>query len=364
MLRLAVTGGGTGGHVFPALEVARLARDAGWDVKYFGSLRGIEGKACLRADIPFVGFASEPLYRIYTPRGIRAAYRIAQARSRARAAILDFAPHVLLSTGGYSSAPVVMAARSLGVPYVIHEQNTVPGRTNQLFGQDAYRICTVFSASSKFFPDGRSVHTGLPIRAELRKSAQGALPQTHSIEKAAPIVLVMGGSQGSVAINDIALATGVRMSSEPVQWLHVTGTKHFEPTIASRNKMALSADYTVKAYLDAEQMASALFSCTLAVCRSGAGTLGELAAFRKPSVLVPFPGAFRDHQRLNAEEFRSIGAAEVILQRDLRAAELERKIVEWFKDSKKRDVASINLAAWDKPNAAAEILGILEEAAQ
>ncbi len=286
------------------------------------------------------------------------------SRSRARTALLEFAPHVLLSTGGYASAPVVIAAKSLNVPYVIHEQNTVPGRTNQILGQHAFKVCTTFKSSSKYFPENRSVHTGLPIRSELRKSAQGALPLTHSIEKASPIVLVMGGSQGSMAINDIALATAVRMASEPVQWLHITGTKHFEPTIASKNKMALSADYTVKAYLDAEQMASALFSCTLAVCRSGAGTLAELAAFRKPSVLVPFPAAFRDHQRLNADEFKAMGAGDVILQRDLRAAELERKIVDWLQDPKRREAASVSLAEWDKPNAAAEIIGILREAAK
>ena len=350
--------------MFPALEVALQARASGWEVAYFGSLRGIEGKSCKKAGVEFHGFPSEPLYRLYTPRGVRAAWRLLMARREASRSLVGFQPDVVFSTGGYASAPVVSAAKSLRVPYVVHEQNTVPGRTNRILGQSATCVCTVFESTAQFFPRGRAQHTGLPIRKELRQSAQGRLPMTHSLEKAAPIVLVMGGSQGSAAINDMALATAVRMSSTPIQWLHVTGAKHFEQTIASKDKMAVRSDYTVKAYLDADEMASALFSCSLAVCRSGAGTLAELAAFRKPSILVPFPMAFGGHQKLNALEFEKMGAAEVVEQSGLRAAVLETKITGWLQDAGRRDRAAESLAAWDKPDAAERILGILEEAAK
>jgi UDP-N-acetylglucosamine--N-acetylmuramyl-(pentapeptide) pyrophosphoryl-undecaprenol N-acetylglucosamine transferase len=336
----------------------------GWDVAYLGSLRGIESKACQRAGVEFVGFPSEPLYRLWTPRGVRAALRLLKSQRMAASEMRAFQADVVFSTGGYSSAPVAAAARALRVPYVIHEQNTVPGRTNRILGQTAAAVCTVFESSRDFFPPGRTHVTGLPIRRELRASAQGSLPLTHSIQKAAPIVLVMGGSQGSEAINDIALATAVRMSSTPVQWLHITGAKLFERTIASKDKMAVRADYTVKAYLDAAEMASALFSCSLAVCRSGAGTLAELAAFRKPSILVPYPHAFGDHQRLNALEFERMGAAEVLPQAELRAANLESRILGWLRRPERIEAAERSLAAWDKPGAADDILGILEGAAQ
>lgn len=349
--------------MFPALEVARAAAESGWDVRYFGSLRGLEGKACQKAGVPFVGFPSEPLYRLWTPRGARAAWRLLMARRSALGSLSEFGADVVLSTGGYASAPVVSAARSLRVPYVIHEQNTIPGRTNRILGQNAFCVCTVFESTSRYFPEDRTVVTGLPIRRELRASAQGSLPLTHSLSKAAPIVLVMGGSQGSEAINDMALATAVRMASTPVQWLHITGAKLFERTIASQSKMAVRADYTVKAYLDAAEMASALFSCSLAVCRSGAGTLAELAAFRKPSILVPYPRAFADHQTANAREFQDMGAADVVPQTELRAATLEAKIEGWLSDRSRVEGAESALAAWDKPGAAAAILGILEEAA-
>lgn len=350
--------------MFPALEVARLAIEGGWEVAYFGSVRGIEGKACQKAGIAFHAYPSEPLYRLWTPRGARAAWRLLRSRQMASHALREFAPEVVFSTGGFASAPVVSAAKGLRVPYVIHEQNTVPGRTNRILGQSAFAVCTVFDVTAAHFPAGRTRLIGMPIRRELRSSAQGSLPLTHSLEKAAPIVLVMGGSQGSEAINDIALATAVRMASTPVQWLHVTGAKHFERTIASQSKMAVRSDYTVKAYLDAAEMASALFSCSLAVCRSGAGTLAELAAFRKPSVLVPYPHAFGDHQRLNALEFEKMGSADVLPQSELRAAVLEDRIEGWLGDRARVERAERALAAWDKPGAAAAILGILEEAAQ
>jgi UDP-N-acetylglucosamine--N-acetylmuramyl-(pentapeptide) pyrophosphoryl-undecaprenol N-acetylglucosamine transferase len=128
--------------------------------------------------------------------------------------------------------------------------------------------------------------------------------------------------------------------------------------------MAVRADYSVKAYLDADEMASALFSCSLAVCRAGAGTLAELAAFRKPSILVPYPHAFGDHQRYNAQAFVDIGAADLLPQAELHAANLEAKVKGWLEDPARGEAAASALAKWDKPGAATEILGILEEAAR
>ncbi len=349
--------------MFPALEVAEAARSAEWEVSYLGSERGSEGRACQGAGISFEGFPSEPIYKLYTPRGVRAALNLARARSTAKVALARIAPDVLFSTGGYASAPVVSAAKSLRIPYVIHEQNTVPGRTNRILGQNAVAVCTVFSSVERFFPEGVARQTGMPIRSALRHSAQGSLPMTHSLEKAAPIVLVIGGSQGSAALNDIALATAVRMASTPVQWVHVTGARHLEATLASRGKMAIKADYCVKAHLDAEQMASALFSCTLVVSRSGAGTLAELAAFRKPSVLVPYPQAYGDHQRLNAEAFEGMGAADVVAQSDLTASLLESCILGWLDARERCEKAAQALRDWDEPGATERILDILEEAA-
>lgn len=349
--------------MYPALEVAERARNSEWEVVYLGSNRGIEKKSCERVEVAFEGFSSEPIYRLYTLRGFLAAVNMAKARKAAMESLKRHLPDVVFSTGGYASAPIVSAAKALGIPYVIHEQNTVPGRTNRILGQGAKAVCVVFESATRFFPEGMTHVTGMPIRASLRQSAQGSLPMTHSLEKAAPIVLVMGGSQGSEALNDISLTTAVRMASTPVQWVHVTGARYFERTSITLEKMAMKADYSVKAYLDADEMASALFSCSLVVSRSGAGTLAETAAFRKPAILIPYPQSFGDHQRLNAMEFLQMEAADIVDQTELNAAALEKLILGWLEDEPRCEKARIALAVWDKPDAADEILAILEEVA-
>lgn len=362
-MKLAVTGGGTGGHVFPALELALEARSRGWEVCYLGSLRGQESRAADRAGIPFRGFPSEPLYSLKSPRGWKAAFNLYRANQMAKKALRDFSPDVLVSTGGYASAPVANAAGNLGIPYVLHEQNTVPGRTNRLLSKRAFAVATVFRSGAEHFAGCRVERTGMPIRKDLRDSAQGRLGVGQGMPGHSPILLVMGGSQGALALNDAALATAVRMASTEVQWLHVTGMAHFDSTLVTKQKMAVTAPYEVKAYLEAEEMASALFSSSLAICRSGAGTIAELAAFRKPAILVPYPHAFGNHQLHNAKEMESIGAATVLQQADLQPSALEGRIQMWLTDGALQAAAVIALAEWDIPDAVQRILKLVEEAA-
>lgn len=362
-MRLAVTGGGTGGHVFPALELAKEAHQRGWEVKYFGSLRGQESRACERASIEFQGFPSEPIYSFRSPKGWKAAFKLLKAVKMAKGALREFAPDVLVSTGGYASAPPTNAARRLNIPYVIHEQNSVPGRANKVLSKQAFAIATVFESAAAHFPGLRVERTGMPIRQALRDSAQGRFGVGQTMTGQAPILLVMGGSQGAVALNDAALATAVRMASTEVQWLHITGMAHFDSTMVTKSKMAVKSPYEVKAYLEADEMASALFSSSLAICRSGAGTIAELAAFRKPAILVPYPHAFGDHQLHNAKEMESIGAATLLQQEDLHPSALEGRIQMWLTDGALQAAAVIALAKWDIPDAVPRILKLVEEAA-
>jgi UDP-N-acetylglucosamine--N-acetylmuramyl-(pentapeptide) pyrophosphoryl-undecaprenol N-acetylglucosamine transferase len=190
---LIVTGGGTGGHVFPALEIADAARSAGCRVRYFGSLRGQERDAAAALGFEFLGFPSEPLYGFRTLRGWRAALSFLRARSSAKLALKAQRPTIVFSTGGYASAPIVSASRSLGIPYVIHEQNSVPGRTNKILSRGARAVATVFHASAQHFPDGKVVRTGMPVRRVLRDAAK-------DVNDSGLHILVMGGSQGATAL--------------------------------------------------------------------------------------------------------------------------------------------------------------------
>lgn len=359
-MRLVVTGGGTGGHVFPALEIARTARDQGVDVHYFGSLRGQEGRVCRDFDIPFTGFATEPLYSLKSWRGIRSAFLIAKATSEAKRALQKLRPDAVLSTGGYSSAPVVSAAGTVGIPYVIHEQNTVPGRTNRILSKKAFAVATTFKTGAEHFAGSRVVRTGMPIRRELRLHGQGQFHFDVKTPKGEHLAFVMGGSQGAHALNEAALSTAVRMAGHQLAWLVAAGPKNFAAMETSRERLGVSAEFDIRAFLSAEEMAQAYSHADMVVCRSG-GSLAELAACRRPGILIPLPSSFANHQLHNAREFEAMGAADVILQSDLSPSTLESRILGWMNEPDRLRAAQSALADWDIPDASERVLALIRE---
>lgn len=361
-MRLVVTGGGTGGHVFPALEVARTAREQGIDVHYLGSLRGQEGRVCRDFDIPFVGFATEPLYSLKSWRGIRSAVLIAKATSLAKRELTRLRPDAILSTGGYSSAPIVSAAGALKIPYVIHEQNTVPGRTNRILAKKAFAVATTFRSGAEHFAGTRVERTGMPIRRELRLHGQGQFHFDVNTPKGEHVAFVMGGSQGALALNEVALSTAVRMVGHKLAWLVAAGPKNFAEMEKSRERLGVSAEFDIRAFLSAEEMAQAYSRTDVVVCRSG-GSLAELAAFRRPGILIPLPTSFANHQLHNAREFEAMGAADVIVQSDLSPSTLESRLLGWMNEPERLRIAQKALAEWDIPDASDRVLSLIRKAA-
>lgn len=353
-MRLIVTGGGTGGHVFPALEVARYADERKVEVAYFGSHRGQEALACRNAQIRFAGFPSEPIYNPRSLKGLRALVQMARARSMAIRALIDAKADVVFATGGYSSAPVVSASKRLGIPYVLHEQNAVPGRTISLTAKDAYAVATTFDSASKAFPGCNVIRTGLPVRRELRFLAESKRPELI------PLVLVVGGSQGAQAINEAALGAAKRMVDRTLNWIHVSGRTNFEDVFNSYERLGLKDNYQVRAYLEADDMALAYAKSSLAVARAGAATLSELAAFRLPSVVCPYPSAHANHQYFNAKEFEEIGATRLVEQSSFTPAELERHLGTWIDEPDHSASAAKALAAWDRPDAVERIFELIQ----
>lgn len=353
-MRLVVTGGGTGGHVYPALEIAKAARRRGWGVRYLGSQRGQEGPACHRDGLPFEAFPSEPLVSLRSPRGWRAAARLLKATAMAKRSLKRDPPDFVFATGGYSSAPVLRAAMALQLPFGLHEQNAVPGRTIAMAGPRAAFVGTVFRGTEAHMPRCKVVRTGMPVREALRAAA------ARRDRSAADRILVVGGSQGSAAINEVALATGARMTTRGLRWTHVCGRANFDACFHTFRNLALPPEYTLKAFLEAAEIATEYQRARLVVGRSGAGTLSELAAFRLPAALVPFPAAFGQHQLHNAREFESMGAAILLDQSELNPSSLERAILEMLE----RDLSAVEseLARWDVPDAVERILKLIEQA--
>lgn len=356
-MRVAVTGGGTGGHVFPALEIARHSREKGCEVWYFGSLRGMEAQACLKEGIGFSGFPSRPLYSFKSHKGWFGLAALLRSRARASRALREWKPDVVFSTGGYSAGPVVSAAQGLGIPTVLHEQNAVPARTTTMFQRRAYAVCTVFESATKHLDHSRLHRTGMPLRREIRSLSSG--PREKDL---IPLILILGGSQGALALNEAALGAALRIADLPAHWLNVAGKSAFESAFLSVERLGLKDCFEVMSFLDAPAMAAAYSRATLAVCRSGAGTLAELAAFGIPSVTVPFPTAFADHQTANAAEFESFGATRLLPQSGLSPTSLADAVRSWLENPESRENAAAALKRWDRPKATEDIYELLTSA--
>lgn len=352
-MRLAITGGGTGGHVFPALEVARLARDRGHEILYLGSFRGQESGACEREGFAFQGFASEPVYSLRTMRGLRAALRLLKASRAARARLLEYETAVLFSTGGYSAAPVVRAAMKERIPYVLLEANSVPGRSNAMFAREAVVVATVFRSTERFLKKANIVRTGMPIRAALREAAAYR-------EEGVPTVLVTGGSQGSEFLNRAVPKAAQMIARSGLKWIHVAGRDHAASLRANVQALGVS-NYEVHGFLNGPEMAKAYERATVLVGRSG-GSLAEVAMFGIPSVLVPLPTAAGDHQTHNALEFEQMGAAVLHPQKESTPERLSADILGWLDSPEERLLAAQSLKEFDVPDATERILRLVEEA--
>lgn len=323
--RLIVMAGGTGGHVFPALAVAQQLRQQGMEVRWMGSRGGMETRL-----VPHYGFVLECI-DIGGLRGkglgtlLMAPVRLARALWEAARILRAFRPGVVLGMGGFASGPGGVAARLLGLPLVIHEQNRVPGLTNQWLARIADRV---FEAFPQSFPPSRGARScGNPVRPEILALAA---PQARFAERSGPArLLVLGGSRGAKVLNETlphALA-GLAPSQRP-RVRHQCGERGLD--LARAAYAAAGVEAEVSPFI--EDIAAAYGWADLVVCRAGALTVSELAAAGVGAVLVPYPFAVDDHQVGNARFLSEAGAARLLLQRDLTAARLTVLLADLFAD--------------------------------
>jgi UDP-N-acetylglucosamine--N-acetylmuramyl-(pentapeptide) pyrophosphoryl-undecaprenol N-acetylglucosamine transferase len=265
-------------------------------------------------------------------------------------------PDVVFSTGGYSAGPVVAAAKSLRIPYVIHEANSVPGRSNLVFASEASSFTCVFKCTERLARGVKVTRTGQPIRPELRDAADG-----HRIPGSQ--LLILGGSQGSEFLNEIVPEAAAGLKD--IKIVHATGRAHIDSV---RARVAGIANYDARPYLDTTELVDAYRSSSLVIARSG-GTLAEIAMFGLPSILVPLPTSADDHQLHNAIEFDAMEAATLLPQPMDRAlyaeyaAQMANHIEGWMADGPRRERAKKALLAWDIPDATQRIARLVQEAA-
>jgi UDP-N-acetylglucosamine--N-acetylmuramyl-(pentapeptide) pyrophosphoryl-undecaprenol N-acetylglucosamine transferase len=297
-----IMAGGTGGHVFPALATARVLRSRGFDIVWLGTRRGIEARLVPAEGIPVEWLSVSGLRGKGLATLLAAPFRLIVALLQAIRAVRRHRPSVVLGAGGFASGPGGVAAWLLGRPLVVHEQNAVAGLTNRLLARLAGRVLEGFPGS--FGRRVRAVHVGNPVRPEIVAIAPPE--RRYAAREGRLRLLVFGGSQGSARLNAVVPAALAELPAAlRPEVLHQTGSQGHDETVAAYRTRGIEAD--VRPFID--DMASAYGWADLAVCRSGALTVAELAAAGVAAVLVPFPAAVDDHQTRNAEFAVQAGAA-------------------------------------------------------
>jgi len=325
-MNIVIAGGGTGGHVFPAIAIAKelKMKIAHIKITFVGTARGIESKIVPKEgyDIRFIkaeGLVGKNIFRT-----IKSALKIPVALRDSKKILKELKPELVLGVGGYSSGPVVLCASMMGIPTMIHEQNTLPGLTNKLLGKFVDTVAVTYHESIRFFPQEKTYLTGNPVRSEILKGDRGRGCKIFSLKKNLFTIFVFGGSLGATRINNAvseALAY-LEPFKDKIQFLHQTGDKDLDAVKEAYRMREFKGTVVPFAY----EMADAYAVADLIISRAGATTLAEMTACGKAAILVPYPFAAGNHQEVNARKLWDVGAAQMILDKELNGKTLSDSI--------------------------------------
>ena len=314
--RILISGGGTGGHIFPALSIAdACVRKLDAEILFVGARGRMEMERVPAAGYEIIGLEVAGFNRKNPLKNFSVLYKLFKSIRRARRIVRDFRPHIAVGVGGYASGPTLKAAQKAGVPTLLQEQNSYPGVTNKLLAGKARAICVAYKNMERFFPPEKIIETGNPIRKALTEKAPSAAEARASfgLEADRPTLLAIGGSLGALSINE-AMARAVKTLSEKgIQVIWQTGKGYIDK---ARETAEGLPGVVVRPFLS--DMASAFAAATLVVSRAGAGTISELEILAKACILVPSPNVAEDHQTKNALALSTRGAAEFISDADCR----------------------------------------------
>jgi UDP-N-acetylglucosamine--N-acetylmuramyl-(pentapeptide) pyrophosphoryl-undecaprenol N-acetylglucosamine transferase len=350
---IIITGGGTGGHLFPGIAMAEaiLQNFPECTVVFIGTERQIDARALQGRPFTTVPLKSRGLKGMGLSAKLMTVLQLPASIISAMNIIRRYKPDLVFGVGGYVTGPVILAARLLGIPCGIHEQNSVPGLANRLLGKIANRIFISLPGSETYFPAGKTVFSGNPVRRELLSAAAGPRP----VKKDRTTLLVLGGSQGAHRVNMLvieALAEQQSRLPDTFTVLHQTGV-HDEKTVRDRY-VQLGIKAQVAAFFD--NMDRLYQQADLVVSRAGATTLAELMVFKKPAILIPFPHAADDHQKKNGRYLVEHGGARMFIEAELNARALGEEILELFDNPKKRQELAANIGSLARPHATETIV--------
>ena len=328
MKRIVLTGGGTAGHVTPNIALIPGLREKGYDIQYIGSYNGIEKELIEPFEIPYHGISSGKLRRYFSMQNFTDPFRVIKGFAQARKLLKELKPDVIFSKGGFVSVPVVLAAKKLGIPTICHESDITPGLANKIAIPSATKVCCNFPETLDNLPADKAVLTGSPIRQELLSGNKLAAMDLCDFSADKPVILVIGGSLGSVIVNN-AVRDALPELLEHYNVIHLCG----------KGKIDDSFNY-IKGYAQFEYIKSELrdiFALSdIVISRAGANAICELLALRKPNILIPLSlNASRGDQILNARSFEKQGFSMVLEEEQLTKESLIEAVNKLYEDKGK-----------------------------
>ncbi|NLK00632.1 MAG: undecaprenyldiphospho-muramoylpentapeptide beta-N-acetylglucosaminyltransferase [Clostridia bacterium] len=360
--RVVITGGGTGGHIYPGLAVAKELKNQipGVKLLYVGAKDGMEKEIVPGAGFDFEGITVGGLERRLSIKNIQTFYKLAKGFVEARSILKNFKPDVVMGTGGYVSFPVVQAAARRKIPTLIHEQNAFPGLANRMLAKRVDRVCISYGEAVPYFHKRAKIDvTGLPVRDEILTMGRQEALDFFDLKKDKLTLLVVGGSRGARSIN--------RAVKRIIQWVAgesskqlilITGKLDYQEVIQENREFLNSENIRIYSYLD--RMEYGLAAADLVVSRAGATFLSELTARGVPGILIPYPHAADNHQEFNARSLEKHGAAKVVLDSQLKDDMLLRDVKELLNPEILNKMAENSRMA-GKPRALDAIIGIILE---
>lgn len=354
MKKIVLTGGGTAGHVTPNIALLPELKKQGYEIHYIGSYEGIESKLIPELDVSYYGIASGKLRRYIDLKNISDPFKVVKGLHQARVLLKQIKPDVVFSKGGFVSVPVVVAAKSRGIPCVIHESDMTPGLANKICIPCASRVCTNFPETIKHLPAEKAVLTGSPIRQELFHGSRERGLSFCGFDKSRPVVLIIGGSLGAASVNTAVRSILPALLKE-FQVIHLCGKDKIDASLNG------TKGYVQFEYIK-EELSDLMAAADIMISRAGANAICEILALRKPNILIPLSAqASRGDQILNATSFEKAGYSIVIQEEDVTDDKLLNAVHQAY-DKREEYIKAMKRSQLN--NSIEKIVGLINEAAK
>jgi UDP-N-acetylglucosamine--N-acetylmuramyl-(pentapeptide) pyrophosphoryl-undecaprenol N-acetylglucosamine transferase len=359
-MKFVISGGGTGGHIFPAIAIAdalkRRCPEA--EILFIGAKGRMEMER-----VPQAGYPIEGLWISGFTKSIKSAIlplKIFSSMNKAARILTRFKPNAVIGVGGFASGPTLAAANVLRIPTIIQEQNSYPGKTNRNVGRKAKAICVAYNGLEQWFPKEKIHFTGNPLRGNINGNCdRNEAAEYFGVKAEQPVVLLVGGSQGALGINKGISAQLTKFKESDMQLIWQTGKYYHEQAVNEVKELGL--EDKVKPVIFIDRMDLAYSVADVVISRAGAMSISELALVQKPVIFVPLPTAAEDHQTKNAKQLVDANAA-VMVKNDETETKLVPALQDLLNNKDKQNEMKANIAQFARPNAANDIVDIIIKA--